>query len=42
MDRGAGGPQRQAGRLRRGVVHLQAVTQGKEGKMVHQEPGKAS
>jgi hypothetical protein len=31
MDRGAGRPQRQAGRLRRDLVHLQALTQRKEG-----------
>ncbi len=39
MDRGARGQEGEAGRVRGGVLHLQAVTQGQEGQVVRQEPG---
>ena len=42
MDRGAGGQAGEAGRLRRGLLHVQAVAQGQEGKVVRQEPGETN
>ncbi len=39
MDRGAGGPEGEAGSVRRDLVHLQTVAQGQEGQVVRQKPG---
>ena len=39
MDRGARGQAGEAGRVRGGLLHLQALAQGKEGQVVRQEPG---
>ena len=39
MDRGADGEEGEAGQVRRGLIHCQALAQGQEGQVVLQEPG---
>ena len=41
MDRGAHGEEGEAGQVRRGLIHCQALAQGQEGQVVRQEPGEA-
>lgn len=39
VDRGADGEEGEAGQVRRGLIHCQALAQGQEGQVVLQEPG---